>query len=134
MPDHPRLKTALARQEEKVTTVRAKLEARRQRDSDRARRDRRGNGWRVGHAPTHNDAARMVAEIARTLGARRVVRSDHDVFRAADVDSPLRQIGAATVVLTSGRGRRRESLQRMAMEADLGITGVDYAIAETGAA
>ena len=132
MPDHPSLKTVLARQEEKVRTIRAKVDVRQQRLLPRLLETAESNGWNLTRVPTHKEAAQTVAEIAKSLGARRVVRSNHDIFRKVDVDTPLRHLGAAMTVLAAGRGKRRETLRSAAMDADLGVTGVDYAIAQTG--
>ena len=130
-PDHPALKTALPRQQEKVRTVLAKVEARRPALLSRLAERAAGAGWHVHRAASHNEAALMVGEIARKLNARRVVRSSEEIFRRADVDMALRSVRVTPIVLASGRHRRRSDLQPLAWRADLGIVGVDYAVAET---
>ncbi len=131
-PDHPSLKAVLARQEEKVRTILAKVEARRPRLLVQLMETAAQAGWRVRRVPTHTEAVQAVVEVARELGARRVLRSGEEVFQRVDVDAPLRAAQMVPMVMATSRGRSRDALRTMAMEADLGITGVDYAIAETG--
>ena len=131
-PDHPPLKTALPRQQEKVRTVQAKAEARRlllvSQLVDRATK----TGWQVQRVSSYNEAALMVSEIARKLHARRVVRTSEEIFRRVEVDLALRSARMTPIVLASGQQRRRSALRSLAWNADLGVSGVDYAIAQTG--
>jgi L-lactate utilization protein LutC len=131
-PDHPALKTALPRQQEKVRTVLAKVEARRLSLLPQLAERAAGAGWHVHRVASYNEAALMVGEIARKLNARRIVRSSEEIFRRTEVDMALRSVRVAPIVLASGRQRRRSDLQPLAWKAELGIVGVDYAIAETG--
>lgn len=131
-PDHPSLKTGIARQDEKIRTIKAKLESRRNRLLVKFEEMASRNGWIVNRVSTDQEAVQAVKEIAKASEAREIVRSSHDIFRRVDVDSALRQPGVKVTALTSGRGRRLEWLQSVVMGADLGITGVDYGIAETG--
>ena len=130
-PDHPALKTTPARHEEKVRTIHAKVEARRSRLLDVLAETAESAGWHVHLVETNEEAASAVGDIARRLEARSVVRSAEEIFDRVDVDASLRRVGVSPIVLASGRGRRREELKRIAFEADLGVTGVTYAIAET---
>ena len=131
-PDHPSLKTSLPRHQEKVRTIQAKVEARRPMLLGRFAEAATAGGWRVHRVATHNEAALMVGEIASGLGVRRAVRSAEEVFRRVEVDRALRTAKVTPVVLASGRQRKRSELRALAWGADLGITGVDYAVADTG--
>ena len=132
MPDHVALKAALPRQEEKVRTIRAKVEVRRPALLRRLAETAAAASWHV-HGPVPaEDAAETVAEIASGLGARHVVRSAEEIFRRIDIDGALRRSGISPTVLAAGRSRGRSALKGLAFNADLGITGVTYAIAETG--
>ena len=132
MPDHPTLKSALPRQEEKVRTVRARVEVSRARNIKRLAETATEASWYVHGPVAAEDAADVVAEIATGLRAKRVIRSSEDVFKRVNVDGALRRAGISATVLASGRSRDRSTLKALAFEADLGITGVTYAIAETG--
>ena len=132
MPDHPALKTSLPRHQEKLRTVRARLEARRPQLLQLLTERAAGNGWEVHRVATYREAGEVVGRVARRHRARRVVRSAEEVFRRVDVDRALRAAGADPIVLASGRQRRRSELRRLVWDADIGITGVEYAVAETG--
>ena len=132
MPDHPTLKAILPRQEEKVRTVRAMVEARRARNLKLLAETAAAASWHVHGPVAAEDAAEVVADIATVLRAKHVVRSTEDIFKRVNVDGALRHSGISPTVLAAGRSRGRSALKGLAFDADLGITGVTYAIAETG--
>lgn len=130
-PDHATLKLTLPRQQEKVRTVNAKAAARRSgllsQFLDRAQEA----GCNVHRVPSHGAAASLVADIGRSLGTRRAVRTSHEVFKRIAIDSALRSARITPITLASGRQRRRSDLWPIAVTAGLGITGVDYVVADT---
>ncbi len=130
-PDHPPLRANAVRQQEKVRTVVARNAARRVQSVERLAQTAAAASWSVRRARDHADAANAVAQIARQIGAKSVVRSAEDVFKRVDADGALRSVGVSPVVLASGRSRRRSDLRETAFRADLGVTGVAYAVAET---
>lgn len=130
-PDHPSLKANAARQQEKVRTILAKNEARRSQALDRLARTAAAASWNVRRVGDAEEAADTVAEIARQAGVKNLVRSAEDVFKRVNIDAALRATGVSPAVLASGRSRSREALRDMAFRADMGVTGVSYAIAET---
>jgi L-lactate dehydrogenase complex protein LldG len=132
MPDHPSLKMELPQQEQKVRTIQAKNEARRERLITGLLTKAEQLGWQVNRVPSPEEAARAVAEIARDAGAKKAARSAQDIFKRVDVDGSLRKVGINPLVLASGRTRHRSQLKALSFEAEVGISGVDYAIAETG--
>ena len=92
-------------------------------------------GWVVHRAADAEDALGAVLDIARGLGARSAVRSGHAVLSEMGVDGPLAAEGIEVTVMASagagpdgGGGGMRDA----AMAADLGLTGADFAVAETG--
>ena len=94
------------------------------------------SGWVVARAATPEDAADYVATLARKLEAKSILRSGHTVFDDVDVDSGLSADGAeVTVMAMRGDGDAdadRSMLRGTAVDAQMGVTGVDYAVAETG--
>jgi L-lactate dehydrogenase complex protein LldG len=132
MPDHPSLKMELPQQEQKVRTIQAKNEARRERLITGLLTRAEELGWRVNRVAGPEEAAQAVAEIARDAGAKKAARSAQDIFKRVDVDGFLRKVGINPLVLASGRTRHRNQLKPLSFDAEVGITGVDYAIAETG--
>ena len=130
-PDHSALKTTMPRQEEKVRTIQAKVASRRGASVRRLIETATAASWNVHQVSGPEEAAAAVADIAQQLNAQHVVRSAEELFKKVDVDAALRRKGITSTVLATGRTRRRADLNRLAFEADLGVSGVTYAIAET---
>ncbi len=130
-PDYPPLKTSLLRHEEKVRTIQAKNEARRPRILAKLAENAAKAGWNVHPVETPEAAAALIADIAAQASAKKVVRSAEPIFQTVDLDNALRRKHINWTVLASGRNRRRSELKDIAFEADLGVCGVAYAIAET---
>jgi L-lactate dehydrogenase complex protein LldG len=131
-PDHPTLKATLPRHEEKVRTTKARTEARRPQNVVRLEAIATAAAWHVHRAADAEIAANVVAEIASSIHAKNIVRTAEDIFKRVDIDATLRKRGVRSTVLAAGRSRRKEDLKDIAFKADLGISGVEYAIAETG--
>ena len=93
-------------------------------------------GWHVARASDTEQAIDHVVKVAGDLGATLVVRSAQEVFDGLPVDGALAQRGVTTTIMGgkvgSERAGGREAMRQAALDAQLGITGVDYAIAETG--
>ncbi len=86
-------------------------------------------GWVVHRAAGVEDAVGYVCQLAENLVARRVVRSVQEVFDDVPMDDALSSLGASVQVMAK---EDESSGSFNPTDADLGITGVDYAIAETG--
>ena len=95
-------------------------------------------GWRVARCVTAAQAANHIRNIVREVEAKSVLRSGHSALDALNLEAALHDAGASleAMVLTDGTDRemQRDAWRRKAISADVGITGVDYAIAETGTA
>jgi L-lactate dehydrogenase complex protein LldG len=130
-PDHPTLKTTLPRHEEKIRTTKARTEARRSQNIARLESTAIAASWHMHRASDAEIAANVVAEIASSIHAKNVVRTAEDIFKRVNTDATLRKRGVRSTVLASGRVRRKEDLKEIAFKADMGISGVEYAIAET---
>ena len=82
------------------------------------------------------EATEYMRSVVRDLGAHLVVRSSHEVLGRTGIDAALSAAGVDIVLMAAeGDGdldAHRRTLRDQAAEADVGITGVDYAIAETG--
>ena len=88
-------------------------------------------GWNVHPASTNEAALDYVRDLAQAKGIQRVVRTEQDVFQSVPVEGPLAGLGTQLMVMSRGHP---SSGSFPPDQADLGITGVDYAIAETGTA
>ncbi len=95
-------------------------------------------GWNVARVPDPRAAGKRILEIAKDLEARLGVFSPHPIVRAALRADPFAGSGIELLPVALGLDesespqRGRERLRAAMAVADLGITGVDYAIAETG--
>ncbi len=130
-PDHPALKSNIARQKEKIRTVHARNEARITTNINRLIENASFASWNVHRVSNYDDAATVVAEVARSNKIKSVIRSAEEIFKKIDVDRSLRSVGAPPTILASNRTRRRNQLKDIAFRSEMGISGVAYAIAET---
>ena len=96
-------------------------------------------GWNVARWKQPEQAAQYIEELARDSKARSVVRSAHSVLERLKLDERLAGLGVEVQLMAvevgaqeSDISQRRSQLREQAIHADLGITGADYAIAETG--
>ena len=104
----------------------------RQRLLGRLAEESRLRGWTVYRASGPRAALDYIRTLAASVGATMVVRSDQDVFHEVPVDGPLAANGVEVVAMTRASGLSAEDLSHHSARAQMGITGVDYAIAETG--
>lgn len=85
-------------------------------------------GWTVARLESHEQAADYVRTLVGELKARSVVRSAHPALERMALEEALDR----TADDEPAHDEQRRSLRRASLQAGLGVTGVDYAIAETG--
>ena len=98
-----------------------------------------GAGWNVARAPDTRAAGEYILKLAQDMEARSAVYSLHPVVQSAIMEADFDAAGIATVSVALDRDdpdsdeeTDRVKLRSIMEAADLGVTGVDYAIAETG--
>jgi L-lactate dehydrogenase complex protein LldG len=102
-------------------------------------------GGVVAHVHSAAEAVAYVTRLAQEKDATLVVRWQSDLLDALEVDAALQQHGVAVYATTlptealsaetasaAAMAARRQELRDMLARADLGLSGVDYVIAETG--
>lgn len=92
-------------------------------------------GWKVHRPDNFEEAAELVLRICKDHKARSVLRSSHTVLTDIPLDAALSTSGINVEVTTHSSGSTFQQIQKSksaAFNADVGVTGVDYAIAETG--
>ena len=95
-------------------------------------------GWNVQRVNTPVEAGRYVLDVAMDLEARSAVYSLQPAVRSVLGDDPFPGSGIEWTPVAIDRTDResrdesRSRLRDVMEQADLGVTGVDYAIAETG--
>ena len=94
-------------------------------------------GWKVARMDSVDEAARYIEKLARDLEA--IVRSAHPVLDRLDLETVLAGSGTEVQLMAIAEGggeaeveEQRRAQRQGAIEAEIGVTGVDYAIAETG--
>ena len=90
-------------------------------------------GWKVHRAAGPEEAMDDICNLATSNEVGLVVRSQQEVFQTVQIDGPLGGMGIeVTVVAQEDSGLSRDELRQQTSQAGIGITGADYAIAETG--
>ena len=95
--------------------------------------------WQVFRAASVFEATDYIEKVIGDLDTRLVVTSSQAALRDVDLDDVMTRTGVERLTMTVDRDagpeeveHKRAYLRQRALEADLGITGVDHAIAETG--
>ena len=127
-PDYLPLRIRREDQRQKVVTIEARAQARRADLLNQLSLVASGQGWKVHRATSAEEVVGYVVDLAREKGAGLIVRSNHEVFKRLPLDAALRKEGARVVTAATSRSISREQLREEMAQADLGITGVDYAI------
>ena len=140
MPDaatHLSLSAAMA--QERAQRVAADMSARADELMTSLERTAAEAAWRVFRAKSPQDAADYIREVARDIEARTMLRTTHAALDALDIEEAMHGTGITLEVMAvdqdapnDAQEARRGELRGKAIVADIGITGVDYAIAETG--
>ena len=141
-PPAPAPETALSRDADDVRATAERI-CQHARDNagglaDELARAAEAAGWRVAVFETMEEAGRYVAELARDVEARSVVRSAHPAVERLGIERALQGSGieVRTMALSDAtdaeREKERQENRGRMIEAGIGLTGVDYAIAETG--
>jgi L-lactate dehydrogenase complex protein LldG len=96
-------------------------------------------GWNVARVASPAEAADRILRVVQDLEARSIVRSAHDVLDALALDERMARAGVRVTLAAIGdtdtdaqRQEQRASIRASCISADVGLTGVDHAIAETG--
>ncbi|MEK7814753.1 MAG: lactate utilization protein [Chloroflexota bacterium] len=127
-PPYAPLGESLSALESQAQAVWQRAEERRPALLDQLARVAALRGWKVQRALDPEEAVGYIASLASAAQTRRAVRSDQPVFGQVPVDQALQRLGIDLVTVARDETHGREAMAA----ADLGITGADYAVAETG--
>ena len=89
-------------------------------------------GWKVHRVSGVEAAIGRVDWLVAEAEGNRVVRSGQPVFDDVPVDTVLEWKGIEVTPIVHGENAPREELRETIRRADIGLTGTDYALAETG--
>ena len=129
---YPHLMEDVADLEAQVEQVRARLAESRGRLLDQLARVAQSMGWNVSRVPDPEDAIAYVESLAAAREVGSIVRSDEEVFHQLPLDAAMRDLGVSITTVARNEDQSRKALPEEIIAAGIGITGADYAVAETG--
>jgi len=137
VPPYPRLEESLADLETLERDLLARLETGRDARLEALAQTAAQRGWNVKRVPDAEEALGYLDSVVTQLGVKRAVRSAEAVFQQLAVDSILQRLGIETTIIArdenrSDENRSEAALRQEMIDADIGITGADYAVTETG--
>ncbi len=132
VPPYPRLKESLADLETLERDLLARQETGRDARLEALAQTAAQRGWNVKRAPDAEEALGYLDSVVTQLGVKRAVRSAEAVFQQLAVDSILQRLGIETRIISRDETRSEAALRQEMIDADIGITGADYAVTETG--
>ena len=89
-------------------------------------------GWKVYRAAGVEEAVGYIESAVLESGASNIVRSAQEVFDQVPVDAALANLGLKVTTVLYDEANSREALREEIRQSGIGITGADYALAETG--
>ena len=131
-PAYPQLQETLADLETQAAAIRRRLAEDPTALMEKLASLAQLGGWNVYRAPGYEEAIGHIASLASSLGVESLVRTDQPIFESFPVDTALESLGLTVTTVAQGEGRSRESLRERIIAAGMGLTGADYAVAETG--
>ena len=117
---------------ERAAAVRARLAGQTSMLADRLSQVAAARGWQVRRVEGAEGAVDCIRDLALASGASHVVRTDQEVFATVPVDGVLGSLGVGVTIMAARTGLPAQEQRAIAAEAGMGITGADYAVAETG--
>lgn len=129
---------------EAVKALQERLATRRPELLLRVQQELEAVGGVVARVSSVAEAVAYVTHLARDTGAKLVARWQSDLLERLEIDAALQQHGVAvhpatlpsepssTTATSAATATRRRELRDLLARADLGLSGVDYVIAETG--
>ena len=131
-PAYPRLLDDLSSLQEEAQRIRARIAETQPALLDRFAKVAEVRGWNVHRTSDPENAMAHIQSLADSLEVKNAVRSEQEVFGQILVDAPLEARGINMTTVLHGPDKSRESLRSSIIAADIGLTGADYAVAETG--
>ena len=131
-PGYPRLEESLADLESQAAEVRRRLAEDLTGLVNKMASAASRGGWEVYQAAGYQEAVEHVASVASSRGVQHLVRTAQPVFDDFSVDAALEDQGLTVTTVAQDQDRNREILRGEIAVAGMGITGADYAVAETG--
>ena len=129
---YPRLTETQAELEDQAAQIHRKLEENLPALLDKLAEMAALGGWNVHRASGVEEALDYIESVARDSEATNIVRSAQDVFDQIPIDAALTNLGLKVTTVLQDDENPREALREEIRQSGIGITGADYALAETG--
>jgi len=129
---YPRLTDTVPEMEEQAAEVRRRLTENLPDLLDQLADMAGKGGWNIHRASGTEEAVGHVESIVKESGATNIVRSAQEVFEQVPVDAALTALGTKITTVVRDDENPREALREEIRRSGVGITGADYALAETG--
>jgi L-lactate utilization protein LutB len=131
-PPYPRLAETVADLEIQVEEMRQRLGSDQADRLDRLHQVAQLRGWKVFRTANPEDALEYIGSVANRMGIKAIARSDQEVFQQLPLEEAMERLGIHTVTIARDEAHSRESRRQEIIAAGMGITGADFAVAETG--
>ena len=122
----------LADLEARGASARHRIEAERERLAEQFAETALLRSWNLFRTNSPEDAIGYIAELTKGLEVSQVVRSDQPVFQGLSLDTALEGVGVRSITVCNDENSSRQFLRDQISGSGIGITGADYAVAETG--
>ena len=129
---YPRLTETQSELEDQAAQIRRRLEENLPALLDKLAEMAALGGWNVYRASGIEEAIGYIESVARDSEATNIVRSAQDVFDQIPVDAALANLSLKVTTVLRDDENSREALREEIRQSEIGITGADYAVAETG--
>ena len=127
-----RLQENLADLEAQAASARHRLAEKSQELATRFADTAKLRNWNLLRTTDPEEAIGYIVDLCQGLDAAQVARSDQPVFTELAVDAALNNAGIRSITVAQDETSSRQQLRTQIVESAVGITGADYAVAETG--
>lgn len=131
-PLHHPLTENLAEFEARASLVRRRQAETRGALADRFEATAKVRNWNVFRTTNVEESIGYITDLAGRLGISKAARAEQPVFAELAVDAALRNAGVELCIAAHDEPTDRPRIRAEIIESGLGVTGADYAVAETG--
>lgn len=131
-PAYPRLADTVADLEAQAEEMRLRLDAGQAQRQDQLLRQAQLGGWHVFRTANPEEVLDYIGSVANTAGVKTIARSNQEVLQQLPLEAAMERRDIRTVTIARDEAHSRESLREEIIAAGMGITGADFAVAETG--
>ena len=133
-PIYPRLNESLLDLEEMEQDLRQRLAKDQDQRIDALVQSARATAWEANRFSDPEDATGYITDLLTKLEVKHAVRSSQSIFQQISVDSLMTDLGIESTVIDHRVPNKHldTPMRQKMIDADIGITGSDYCVVETG--